>query len=64
MFGVDKLDQLVSYYSFLHKNVKWWRKVFFWCLEVAVVNSIIFKELAQQRGVRPMSHMISGTADT
>ncbi len=32
MFGVDKLDQLVSY-CFLHKSVKW-RKVFYWCLEV------------------------------
>jgi hypothetical protein len=29
MIGVDKLDQLMSYYSFLHKSVKWWRKVFF-----------------------------------
>ena len=29
MLGVDKFDQLVSYYSFLHKSIKWWRKVFF-----------------------------------
>ncbi len=29
MLGVDKLDQLASYYSFLHKSVKWWRRVFF-----------------------------------
>lgn len=27
MFGMDKCDQLGSYYSFLHKSVKWWRKV-------------------------------------
>ena len=33
-----------SYYSFLHKSVKWWRKVFFWLLEVAVINGyIIYK---------------------
>ena len=25
MLGVDKLDQFASYYSFLHKSVKWWR---------------------------------------
>ena len=29
MPGVDKMDQLASYYAFLRKSVKWWRKVFF-----------------------------------
>ena len=58
MLGVDKLDQLMSYYSFLHKSVKWWRKVFFWILEVAVINAyIIYRELALKRGERPMSHI-------
>ena len=58
MLGVDKLDQLMSYYSFLHKSIKWWRKIFFWILEVAVINSyIIYKSLALQRGERPMSHL-------
>ena len=57
MIGVDKLDQLMSYYSFLHKSVKWWRKVFFWVVEVAVVNAyIISKVLAVKRGEKPMSH--------
>ena len=32
MLGVDKLNQLMSYYSFLHKIVKCWRKVFFWSI--------------------------------
>ena len=27
MLGVDKMDQLVSCYSFTHKSVKWWRIV-------------------------------------
>ena len=38
MLGVDKLDQLMTYYSFLHKSIKWWRKLFFWMLEVVVVR--------------------------
>ena len=38
MLGVDKLDQLMAYYSFLHKSVKWWRKIF-WLLEVMVINA-------------------------
>lgn len=57
MLGVDKLDQYTSYYSFLHKSVKWWRKVFFWILEVAVVNAyIIYKNLATATGQKPMKH--------
>ena len=32
MIGVDKLDQMMSYYSFKRKSVKWWRKVFFWVM--------------------------------
>ena len=56
MVGVDKLDQFASYYSFLHKSVKWWRKIF-WMLEVAVINSyIIYKKLVTSRGRRPMTH--------
>ena len=30
----------MSYYSFLHKSIKWWCKVF-WILEVAVLNAYI-----------------------
>ena len=58
MLGVDKLDQLVSYYSFLHKSVKWWRKVFFWLLEVCVVNSfVIYKEACSKDTIRPMRQL-------
>ena len=58
MLGVDKLDELASYYSFLHKSVKWWRKVFFRCVEVAVINAyIVYKEQAQSIDVRPMCHL-------
>ena len=41
MLGVDKIDQMMSYYSFVQKSIKWWRKVFFWLLDMSVVNSII-----------------------
>ena len=58
MLGVDKRDQLMAYYSFLHKSVKWWHKIFFWLLEVMVINSyIIYKELARRRGERPITHL-------
>ena len=41
MLGVDKIDQMMSYYSFVRKSIKWWRKVFFWLLDMSVVNSFI-----------------------
>jgi hypothetical protein len=41
MLGVDRLDQRMSYYQFVRKSVRWWRKVFFWMVEVVVVNAYI-----------------------
>jgi hypothetical protein len=49
----------MAYYGFkfLHKSVKWWRKIF-WLLEVMVINAyIIYKELARRRGERPITHL-------
>ncbi len=53
MGGVDKPDQLGVYYWFQHNSFKWWKKVFFWLLEVAVVNSyLLHKETISS----PLSH--------
>lgn len=41
MGAVDRFDHYCSSYSFLRKSIKWWKKTFFWLLEVAVVNSFI-----------------------
>ena len=44
MLGVDRMDQMMAYYSFQRKSIKWWRKVFFWVLEVMVNNAhILYK---------------------
>ena len=49
MNGVDRADQCTVYYSFVRKCKKWWRKVYFWLLEVTVVNSyILFKSSTSQ----------------
>ena len=53
MNGVDRADQYTVYYSFIRKTVKLWRKVCFWLLEVALVNSYI---LYKSNTNRPMSH--------
>ena len=41
MNGVDCNDQHCTYYSFVRKTLKWWRKVFFYLLECSTVNSYI-----------------------
>jgi hypothetical protein len=58
MLGVDKMDPLAAYYSFLRKSVKWWRKVMFWLLEVSVVNSyIVYKTRLTLLQQRPLTHL-------
>ena len=52
MLGVDRLDQRMSYYQFVRKSV---RKVFFWMIEVVVVNSyILYSSHTDDR--RKLSH--------
>ena len=41
MGGVDTADQFLSYYGFSHRTVRWWRRAFFFLLDMAVVNSYI-----------------------
>lgn len=52
MGGVDLADHLLSSYSFTRRSVKWWRKMFFWLLEVAVTNSFILYNTQN----RPVKH--------
>ena len=50
MGGVDKSDQLLSYYGFSHRTVKWWKQAAFHTLDVAVVNVyIVHKTSAQSK---------------
>ena len=50
MGGVDKSDQLLSYYGFSHRMVKWWKRAAFHSLDMAVVNAyIVYKTSAQSK---------------
>ena len=50
MNGVDRSDQYSVSYPFVRKTRKWWRKLFFYLLEVSVVNSyIIYREVTQKK---------------
>jgi hypothetical protein len=42
---VDRADQYCGCYRFRRRSYKWWKKLFFWLMEVAVVNSYILYSL-------------------
>ena len=46
MGGVDHGDQLLSYYGFPHRTLKWWRRAFFFLFDAAIVNSYIMYTMA------------------
>ncbi|XP_069113477.1 piggyBac transposable element-derived protein 4-like [Argopecten irradians] len=49
MGAVDRCDQMVAYGSFERRTLKWWKKVFFHVLGLAVLNSyILYKTRSQQ----------------
>ena len=42
--GVDRSDQMLSYYSFERKTIQWWKKLFFHLFDLAVVNTHILHD--------------------
>jgi maltodextrin utilization protein YvdJ len=42
--GVDKSDQILLYYSFQRKSVKWWKKLFSHLFDLALVNAHILHQ--------------------
>lgn len=60
MQGVDMNDQLLSYYACSRRTVKWWKKMFFHCLDMLVTNAYILYKvnhiLTSDRDLKPMPH--------
>ena len=56
MGGVDTADQLLSYYGFSHRTIKWWRRAFLYLLDMAVVNSYILYTLKHPDKKRRLTH--------
>ncbi|RZF41384.1 hypothetical protein LSTR_LSTR000098 [Laodelphax striatellus] len=54
MGGVDISDHYIASYAFTRRSIKWWRKVFFWLLEVAIVNSFILCNTNRPPGMKDM----------
>lgn len=57
MGGVDRSDHFISSYQFMRRTKKWYRKMFFWLFEVAIINAyILYKETQKGYGKKPMTH--------
>ena len=41
MRGVDRADQLMGYYNISRRSKKWWKRVFWYVVEVAALNAYI-----------------------
>lgn len=51
MGGVDLFDMLMSLYWLDHKSCKWYCRIFFWVLNVAIVNGwILYRRHTGQKG--------------
>ena len=48
MGGVDKSDQLLSYYGFKHRTVKWWKRAAFHLINLAIVNAYLLYKMSIQ----------------
>lgn len=58
MGGVDRSDHFISSYQFMRRTKKWYRKIFFWLLEVAIIDSyLLHKMMQQQHGKKPLTHI-------
>jgi len=56
MGGVDTADQLLSYYGFSHRTVRWWRRAFLFLLDMAAVNSYILYTIQHPDKKRRLTH--------
>ncbi|KOX69055.1 hypothetical protein WN51_06785, partial [Melipona quadrifasciata] len=45
-------------YCFMSKSLKRWRKLFFWGLEICLINSyILYEQVKRQRNEQPLTHL-------
>jgi hypothetical protein len=56
--GIDVVDQLCAFYSTQNRTHLWWHRVFFFLLDMMVVNMfIIYLAECKRRVQRPVSHL-------
>ena len=48
MGGVDRMDQMLTYYSAGRKTIKWYKRLFWRIVDMAIVNSFILYNLCHR----------------
>ncbi len=47
--GVDKVNQFNSYYTFPHRQLKWYRSIITWLIEISITNAFyIYKKIIKE----------------
>ena len=55
--GVDRFDKLNAYDPFGRKTVKWWKKLFFYLIQMGVVNSYIAQKTVSAKKYTLLQYM-------
>ena len=60
MSGIDRLDQMINFYPFTWKTLKWYKKLFFYLLEITLPNAYIIHKFKTDNGAKTILdfHMI------
>ena len=55
--GVDRSDQLLAYYAYRRRQVKWWKKLFLHLFDLAIVNACILYNTTHAHKLRLQQFM-------
>ena len=56
MGGVDHMDQMLSYYTIGKKTIKWYKRIFWRLIDMAIVNSFVLYNMCHP--LKRMSHNV------
>ena len=57
--GVDRADQMISYYPLYRRSVKWWKKVFFGLFTIALINVCKYRNIKNQSFTKLSSFLLT-----
>lgn len=55
--GVDRSDQIIAYYPFKRKQMKWWKKLFFHLFMMSTANAFILYRESRPQNLRKKCHL-------
>lgn len=59
MGGVDKFDQLHERYAIGRRSTKWWHRILYYLIDMAIVNSYILMNTNKKRAIDQLSFRIN-----